>query len=380
MWNQAMRGIMRRGETYRFTVYLGRGPDGAQLRKYTTWRPPRGLSRAKQDKLASEACAEFRRRCRDYPELREEMRFSELCRLYFEQYAPSCLKEVTAYNYRSACDGHLLPAFGEKRLRELTTPALSRYFTTDCPLKAASCRKLMTVLSGILTFAETQGYLTSNPCKNVLCKKDDHGRSPQVLEAADAAKLSRLLQADGMENAVLFTLLHTGMRVGECLALRWEDVDFDAQVIHIRRTLASAGSGLYLSDPKTSGSDRSAKFGAEVFERLGRERARQLQNSLKTPGWEHPEMVFTTETGGFCGRGRILRHLHGLLIKNDLPDCTVHSLRHTFASILINEGVHIKAVSAILGHSSVRVTGDIYAHAFADYEARAAEAVSLALG
>ena len=108
--------------------------------------------------------------------------------------------------------------------------------------------------------------------------------------------------------------------------------------------------------------------------------ALQLQNSLKTPGWEHPEMVFTTETGGFCGRCRILRHLHGLLIKNDLPDCTVHSLRHTFASILINENVHIKAVSAILGHSSVRVTGDIYAHAFADYEARAAEAVSLALG
>jgi hypothetical protein len=91
-------------------------------------------------------------------------------------------------------------------------------------------------------------------------------------------------------------------------------------------------------------------------------------------------MVFTTETGGFCGRGRILRHLHGLLIKNDLPDCTVHSLRHTFASILINEGVHIKAVSAILGHSSVRVTSDIYAHAFADYEAKAAEAISLALG
>ncbi len=91
-------------------------------------------------------------------------------------------------------------------------------------------------------------------------------------------------------------------------------------------------------------------------------------------------MVFTNNTGGYYSRCHLRLYMLQLFKENDLPACTLHSLRHTFATLMINAGVHIKAVSSVLGHSSISVTGDVYSHTLAEYEAKAAAAFSLKLG
>lgn len=372
MNDPAMRGITRRGISYRFTVYLGKTADGRQIRRYLTWRPPYGVTRRRADRLAAEEYQSFRSRCRGNAQLRESMRFSELCELYFEQYAPAKLKEVTIYNYRSAVRCHLLPEFGALRLRELTTPLLSRYFVAQCPLSPQSCRKLRTVLSGILSFACSQGYLAENPCRAALCRRVPAAPAA-VLDEAQAARLSAALRReDSVESAVLFTLLHTGLRVGECLALRWQDVDFDRRVLRVRRTLCATGRGCFLSEPKTRASARAVHCPEEVLTLLRRQRARQSSAAAFVPA----DLIFRSHAGGFLRRETVRRALYRLLRAECLPRCPVHGLRHTFASLLINSGVHLKAVSAILGHSSVAVTGDIYAHLFAEYQAAASSAAA----
>lgn len=91
--------------------------------------------------------------------------------------------------------------------------------------------------------------------------------------------------------------------------------------------------------------------------------------------WLQPEMIFTSSTGNFYDRSLLNTQFRRLLKKNDMPKITIHGLRHTNASLMVNNGVDIKAVSSHLGHCNIAVTGDIYSHIFDEYEAKIANAI-----
>jgi integrase len=376
---KSMQGITRRGPSYRFTVYLGRRLDGGQLRRYKTWRPPYGTSRWEADRLAVEAYQRFRSLCRTDAEAAQSMRFSDLYTLYFAEYAPARLKPSTVYNYRCMADSCILPVFGLRPLAQITTAELSAFLMGHPGKSGATCVKLKVILSSMFSFAVTQGYLSANPCRNALCRPLDSAPAV-VLTQEEASLLNQVLRSWFCpEHVILHTLLHTGLRTGECLGLRWEDVDFEHQILHIRRSLAWAGHGIYLSTPKTRSSQRSIRFDRSVFELLAQQRAYQKLQMQRSETWQQPGMVFTNEHGGYYCSCHLRRFFYRTLQTHRLPSCTLHSLRHTFATLMINAGVHIKAISAVLGHSSITVTGDIYSHSLAEYEARAAAAVSLRL-
>ena len=98
-------GIIQRGKTYRFTVYMGYDVNGKQIRKTATYQPPEGLTQRKADKLAKEEYVNFCNRSKGLSNLKESMRFSELVEEYFRLYAPT-LKEITAYNYKNHIEYH----------------------------------------------------------------------------------------------------------------------------------------------------------------------------------------------------------------------------------------------------------------------------------
>ena len=106
------KGIVKRGNSFLFTVALGYDVNGKQIRKTRTFKPLAGTTEKQAEKQAKEAYIEFQRYCQGATNLKENMQFSELAEWYFENFAPTRLKEITAYNYKHQVDYHLMCFFG----------------------------------------------------------------------------------------------------------------------------------------------------------------------------------------------------------------------------------------------------------------------------
>lgn len=259
-------GIVQRGKTYRFTAYLGYGCDGKQIRKTTTFVPPEGLSVKKSDQLAREEYIHFRNQCKGFYLLNEHMRFSELATEYFTVYAKNRLKPITAYNYEKLIQYHFMGYFGNKKLKDITPAAISRFFSTHksmiCgnmePLSPGNAKKLYCILQSLFTFAVSQGYLHETPCRNIILPQKNPKKEirRKYLTEEELPEFLALFKEYSAFHAIILTLLFTGMRCGECLGLQWEDIDFERKKIFIRHTLSDIGGKLFLTSPKTDTSIR----------------------------------------------------------------------------------------------------------------------------
>ena len=144
-----MKGITKRGNSYRLVVSMGRDGDYKVIRKYDTYTPPVGISPDRADLLAEAAYQEFKQHCKGEKALNENMRFRDLAQLYFAEYAPNKLKEVTAYNYEIVVRVHINPVFGNCKLKDITTGMLSE-FLTSLDVKGSTSRKMKIVMQSIL--------------------------------------------------------------------------------------------------------------------------------------------------------------------------------------------------------------------------------------
>ncbi len=186
----------------------------------------------------------------------------------------------------------------------------------------------------------------------------------QPLNPGQARALLGAARGERLE-ALYVLALTTGMRQGELLGLKWEDVDVEAGTLHVRRTLSTAmGEGFSFNPPKTAKSRRSIKVTQLALLALRRHRAAQLQERMKVAGlWKDHDLVFTTGIGTPVSRADLItRSFKPLLRQADLPDVRFHDLRHTCATLLLGKGVHVKLVQELLGHSTIAVTLDTYSH------------------
>lgn len=153
--------------------------------------------------------------------------------------------------------------------------------------------------------------------------------------------------------------------MGELLALRWRDVDFDEKVVHIAGTMTYlAGEGLSIQEPKTEGGRRAIALTSLGIDALRAHRKRQNEERLAVgPHWQEQDLVFCNGVGGpLDGRNLVRSDFYPLLKRAGLPPVRFHDLRHSVATFLISLGVPLSIVADILGHSSTRVTGDVYSH------------------
>ena len=157
----------------------------------------------------------------------------------------------------------------------------------------------------------------------------------------------------------------TGMRQGELLGLKWEDIDLNAGTLRVRRTLSTAtGGGFGFSPPKTAKGRRSIKLPESALSSLRNHRKAQLKKSDRITGlWEDHGLVFTTHVGTPISRQDLItRSFKPLLQRAELPNIRFHDLRHTCATLLLCRGVHAKLVQELLGHATISVTLDTYSH------------------
>lgn len=178
--------------------------------------------------------------------------------------------------------------------------------------------------------------------------------------------MDRFLKA--LENdrlkAAFITLLGTGLRRGELLALKWQNVELKQGTVAVKETLAwIAKKGFVFQPPKTEKSRRTVPLPDDVLAELKRHKVRQAEERLMLGElYQDNGLVFATELGTPIIPRNFERKYKALLKKAGLTGVKLHSLRHTYATRLLEAGENLKMVQELLGHSRISVTADIYSH------------------
>jgi integrase len=180
--------------------------------------------------------------------------------------------------------------------------------------------------------------------------------------------------------ALYVMMLGTGLRRGEALGLRWEDVDLEAGILTVNHQLKREAGSLVLGDVKTDKSRRGVNLPVLVVDSLKAHKSRQAAERLALgPSWQDSGYVFTTTIGTPLDPRNIGRDFASMTEKAGLGHWHPHELRHSAASLMLGAGVPIEVVSNVLGHASIRMTADVYGHIQAPQRQAAADALGAVL-
>lgn len=293
------------------------------------------------------------------------------------------LAQTTREQYERMARLYIIPTIGRRRLDQLAPADVRSMLArlTDQGLSPATRRQARSVLSRALRTAEIDGLVTRNAARLVDGVRQAN-REGRTLTPDEARTLLRAAQGHEYE-ALVYVLLSLGLRKGEALGLSWSDVDLDGTPpkLTVRRALKKdARDRTYLDTPKTARSRRTIHLPSTLVDVLRRHKARQAEQRLAFGvGWggrfADEDLVFTTSIGTALDPNRVNRQVQAIALEAGLGRWTPHELRHSAASLLIAQGVPLKTISEMLGHSSIRVTADVYGHLLDDARAEAATAM-----
>ncbi len=254
--------------------------------------------------------------------------------------------------------------------------------TEKTGLSGASTNKLKLNLSAIFTAAVKKEIMRRNPCKLVTPPKVDTAPAAYLNEQQCHELLDLLSQQPDFQFEVIINLfIASGIRAGELSALYWDDINLETGMMFIRHTLVKVGAEYVRQEPKTIDSTRRIILPEYIIGLLKKHKALQAEQRFKLgTAWKDKNLVFTNLSGGFYLGTNMNNKLKRIIAGTDLPqDLHLHSMRHTHASLLINSDVAARVIADRLGHSTTKTTLDTYSHVFAESEARAMQAIDMAL-
>ena len=280
--------------------------------------------------------------------------FAAVAEQWLRDYAAVSVKPSTLGGYRSMLDSSLVPFFGPVQLTSIRPGDVQRYIAEriESGRKPATVQKAVILLKTMFKHAVEWDYLRTNPAQNVKAPRREHVEmeflTPDEIRVFLAALEPRWY-------ALFFTATFTGMRLGELLALQWSDIDWHGGTIRVRR---SVWRGRF-QEPKSKRSVRTIGMSPRLAAVL-------MDHKLETP-WSEHDLVFCGSDGQVIDQAN-LRHrvFEPTLEAAGLRKMRIHDLRHTFASLLINQGENLKYVQQQLGHASITTTVDRYGHLMPD--------------
>lgn len=289
--------------------------------------------------------------------------FGELAKDWISLTVPATCKASTLDDYRTILRKHVLPAFKGKPVDQITRLMVKDFLLGKVAKGYApsTVTHMKNAVSGVLNRAVEAGIMEHNPAQSLgrLYRDKPRGRDITPLTMEELGDLLGVLQARWPTwYPFVLTLARTGMRAGEALGLKWEDIDFRQRLIHIRRSL----SKMQMVTPK-SGKTRAVDMTPQLAETLRQHRTMLKRIALEQWGGKVPDLVFVNREG----RPVDINHFRGRTWKSalraaDLEHKRIHDLRHTYATLRIQAGHNIADVSKQLGHYSVKFTLDQYYH------------------
>lgn len=246
----------------------------------------------------------------------------------------------------------------------------------------STARHTYTVLASALKQAVAWGHLARTPAIGISLPRLP-SRREQAAKTWSAAEVAHFLAAtaDSPWHPCWRVLIDAQLRAGELLALRWSDLDLDAAVITVARTLTVGPDHKIVigQTAKSPSSHRPVTINPETVAALRRHRAAQLERRLADARWHDADLVFPGGHGKRLNPGVLNLALTTAIAAAGLPRLTPHGLRHTGATLMILAGVPLVVVSRRLGHATIAITADVYAHVSQDADRDAADALRRAI-
>jgi integrase len=283
---------------------------------------------------------------------------------------------------RDALNGHDVSEKTAAAICKALKLPMSRTFTADGkdkPLSNNTVRHYHSFLSSVLGVAVKWGLIPSNPCERATLPKKEK-TPPRYLDEEQAARLLSLLDGEDVQYRTMIKMfMFTGMRREELCGLEWKDIDFKTSVIRIERaSLYIPHEGIITETTKNDSSTRYIKAPAVAIQLLKEYKRWQAQKRLSMGDrWVDCDRLFTKPDGMPIHPDTIGCWFRDFIRAHDLPDISIHSLRHTNATLMINSGIPLTTIAARLGHADPTTTSKIYVHAIQSADAAAAEQLDL---
>ena len=296
-------------------------------------------------------------------------------------------------NYEGVAKVHIRPTLGKKKVSKVKPAEIDALLSAklDSGLSVSTVRRIRSVLAQALTQAQRWEMVGRNAAS--LSRPPRATRSEgRSLSPEQVGRLVRAMDGDRLAGLFL-TMLGTGLRRGEALGLKWNDLDLEHAILTVRKQLRRepgrvdpvsgkrSGAALVLVDPKTSSSKRTVPLSAWVVDALKAHKNRQAaERRVVGTAWKDTGFVFTSTIGTPVDPRNASQAFADLAKDAGLGVWHIHELRHSAASTSLAQGVPVEVVSVFLGHSSIGMTVDTYGH-IGDAEVRtAADAMDAALG
>jgi integrase len=303
-----------------------------------------------------------------------KLTLADVCNQWLDLRGPD-LKPRTREHYGVTLLRHVGPFIGAlpiQRVQPVTIDALYANLR-ECGHSEHAIHRCHQRLMQVFDYAVKRRIVSVNPMHAI----DAPTMRPQAPTILTAPQIGRFLTyATKSHYSPLWLLLvQTGLRRGEALGVRWQDIDLDKGKLSVRQTVERLGNGPHIQTPKSPSAYRTITLFPESVAALRAHRARQLERRLRAMEWEDTDLVFCTPTGGPLDPGHVLGGLRRIRANANaeaedsadlLPDFDIHDLRHTHATHLLIDGWPVPIVSRRLGHANPGITMRIYAHALTD--------------
>jgi integrase len=290
------------------------------------------------------------------------------------------VRSTTYESYGRVVRCHIKPELGRRKLKNLAPDHVQALYQRklDAGLSPGTVRLVHSVLSRALDQAAKWGNVPRNLCKATTPPRA-HSEEIRPLDSEQARRLLEAARGERLE-ALYVLAVTAGLRIGELLGLRWQDVDLEHAVLRVRRTKSTAKSGPRFTAPK-NGKGRSITLTRRAVDALSAHRAAQNAERLKAGSlWQDHGLVFATHGGTPLDSHNVARTSFKPLLKRaGLPDIRFHDLRHTCATLLLSRGHHPRLVQDLLGHASAALTLDRYSHVMPGMGDQTAAAMEAAL-
>lgn len=376
--------IVRRGDgRWMAMMTIGRDPATGKLQRVALYGKTR---QAVADKL-SQALSDRSRGTFVAP---HKLTVGEWLDTWLRDYKEPKLRPISYDSYAMLIRLHIKPALGHVPLKDLRPDQVQRLYNAkrDAGLSPRTIRYIHTVLHGALK----QAMKTQLVGRNVTEATELPSGKTRTMRPLTLEQVQQFLAAvrDDRLFAAVFLALGTGLRRGELLGLRWQDLDLDAGVLHVRQTLVRVGNHeggtgdrktrLIFQAPKTEQSRRVIPIPGQIIETLRRHKARQAEERLLLgEAYEDQGLVFCQANGRPIDPRNFTRSFERLLKQAGVPRIRFHDGRHTFATLMLELGEAPKTVQTMLGHTKISTTLDIYSHVSLDLERKAAARLNAVL-